>query len=422
LVAGALVVVAPGCDEDVGGSPDRGKVVDSSSPVKDAGRDAEAITDRTDSGNEVVAGEDPVCGNGIIETGEVCDDGNTVDDEECSADCSVNHRCLDSVFEGDFIIENPEDIAGLDGHTAITGVLRIEGTELANLDGLECISSVGALQIMGNPLLTRIEGLIGLRRITGEATETTCCMGVAMPMPYDVQVQSEISDNRALTDLNGLRNLTSVKGTLTISTNDVLTDIHGLGALTDIDHLTISSNNALVALDGLNDIHYPYLQIHGNASLTSLESLSHLTSIGRLAVTSNSRLTNLRGLGNLTTLTSVLIHNNNSLTGLVRLDSGITKLGNLDISNNELLMSLDGLNNIGTIARSLIISNNASLTDLEGIYGITSVVRDLIIRSNARLSTCDAEALRENIGTGNIDGEIVICGNLPDACGSESCQ
>ena len=34
------------------------------------------------------------CGNGLLEPGENCDDGNTVTgDGTCSADCSSNEKC-----------------------------------------------------------------------------------------------------------------------------------------------------------------------------------------------------------------------------------------------------------------------------------------------------------------------------------------
>jgi cysteine-rich repeat protein len=32
----------------------------------------------------------PVCGNGIVEPGEVCDDGNDVDTDSCHNDCTPN--------------------------------------------------------------------------------------------------------------------------------------------------------------------------------------------------------------------------------------------------------------------------------------------------------------------------------------------
>ncbi len=31
----------------------------------------------------------PVCGNGLLEAGETCDDGNQVDDDGCQADCQL---------------------------------------------------------------------------------------------------------------------------------------------------------------------------------------------------------------------------------------------------------------------------------------------------------------------------------------------
>jgi cysteine-rich repeat protein len=31
----------------------------------------------------------PICGNGLLEAGETCDDGNQVDDDGCQADCQI---------------------------------------------------------------------------------------------------------------------------------------------------------------------------------------------------------------------------------------------------------------------------------------------------------------------------------------------
>src|SRR5437868_7428590 len=33
------------------------------------------------------------CGNGTVDTDEVCDDGNILDGDGCSKDCSSNERC-----------------------------------------------------------------------------------------------------------------------------------------------------------------------------------------------------------------------------------------------------------------------------------------------------------------------------------------
>ncbi len=51
----------------------------------------------------------PVCGNGIVEAGETCDDGNRVDDDGCQTDCSRNQ--LNPGDQTDF---------GLDGSPILT--------------------------------------------------------------------------------------------------------------------------------------------------------------------------------------------------------------------------------------------------------------------------------------------------------------
>ncbi|HCF58984.1 MAG TPA: hypothetical protein DFS52_13460, partial [Myxococcales bacterium] len=37
--------------------------------------------------------KEPVCGNGTVESGEACDDGNAVDGDGCSADCKSTEQC-----------------------------------------------------------------------------------------------------------------------------------------------------------------------------------------------------------------------------------------------------------------------------------------------------------------------------------------
>jgi len=45
-----------------------------------------------------VLGAQPVCGNGVVEVGEQCDDGNVVPNDGCSATCTL--ECGDGVLEG----------------------------------------------------------------------------------------------------------------------------------------------------------------------------------------------------------------------------------------------------------------------------------------------------------------------------------
>ena len=79
---------------------------------------------------------EPVCGNGAIEEGEVCDDGNTADNDYCSADClSATGSC------GDGAVQSNEDCD--DGNAA---------TETCAYGLLNCDVCDGpAFQTLGHP-------------------------------------------------------------------------------------------------------------------------------------------------------------------------------------------------------------------------------------------------------------------------------
>jgi len=53
-------------------------------------------TDTTESDTDV----EPVCGDGVVDDGEACDDGNDVDDDECSNEC-VAASCGDGIVNSD---------------------------------------------------------------------------------------------------------------------------------------------------------------------------------------------------------------------------------------------------------------------------------------------------------------------------------
>ena len=59
-------------------------------------------------GEKYCRGEEPICGNGIIEEGEVCDDGNTSDNDQCSSDC--RNKCeMDKKWDGNSCVGDGED-------------------------------------------------------------------------------------------------------------------------------------------------------------------------------------------------------------------------------------------------------------------------------------------------------------------------
>jgi cysteine-rich repeat protein len=113
-----------------------------------------------DNGANAGAGGAPeaVCGNGITEPGELCDDGNNVDGDGCSADCSSvdpgyyctdGHGCVRVVTCGNGIIEGDE--ACDDGNTksgdgCSSGCDKIEDGYACIKPGEPCVS----LPVCGN--------------------------------------------------------------------------------------------------------------------------------------------------------------------------------------------------------------------------------------------------------------------------------
>jgi cysteine-rich repeat protein len=79
-------------------------------------------------------GDDPVCGNGIIEENELCDDGNTVTERRCeygTAECTLcNESCSETIeltgpFCGDGTVQRDEEEC--DGSEFCTSQCIIEG-------------------------------------------------------------------------------------------------------------------------------------------------------------------------------------------------------------------------------------------------------------------------------------------------------
>ena len=130
-------------------------------------------------------------------------------------------------------------------------------------------------------------------------------------------------------------------------------------------------------------------------TLTSLEGLGNLYSVGGLRLRANPALTSLDGFRNVT-----------------RID------GDLEIVNNRALTNVDGLHKLARIGGKLEIRDNASLTSLEGLRNVTRIDGDLGIFGNEPLdyderkrrhtrSQGDEQAARESEGSIFSDGEAL---------------
>jgi hypothetical protein len=301
------------------------------------------------------------------------------------------------------------DLTALDALTSIGGSLEIEDNDLLNsLSGLDNIdaSTISSLSIFWNLALSTCEvqsvcdylanpnGTIeiyanapGCR--SQEEVEAACPPPPCLPEGIHFTTQAQIDNFQAnypgctqiegdvvigdylckgdITNLNGLRVVTSIGGSLTISNNTLLNSLTGLNSLTSVVRaFWLYGNNSLSDLTGLEGLtavgHFLY--IYGNDSLTKLEGLENLVSIG----------------------------------------------GYLEIINNDALSSLMGLENLQSLGDHLWITGNATLTDLTALDKLDAgTITYLSIMGNPLLSNCEAKSICDYLASPN--GSINICNN-----------
>jgi len=353
------------------------------------------------------------------------------------------------------------DLRGFESLAEVAATLTISGNNnLSDLDELSALESIGgSLSITGNDRLTSLAGLSTLQSIAGDeltisdnpdlasiaGLEGVTELGQALPAP---PARITISDNPDLTHLDGMPSLSSLEGTLTISNNDSLTDISGVenivtlsgpvvisgnlelnnlhGLITSpsgsavqlyLDSLTVSDNDALTNLNGLQDLvniggatppmtpDTKLLSIDGNPSLSSLAALSNLENIwGNLVIRDNDVLSSTSGL------------------------SSLERVQTIEITDNETLEDINGFHGVGSIwfngatnpntatDGNLKISRNPGLRNLGGLTFLTHVDGDVIIDDNASLPVLD-DGVFSSPGLGGlgslqtVGGDLVISNN-----------
>jgi hypothetical protein len=278
----------------------------------------------------------------------------------------------------------------------VTGTLTIAGNDITNLDSLYKLTRVGRFTIRNNASLTNITGLRSLRRVDGDL---------------------QITANARLASLDGLSNLTFVKGSLGIG-NASLTDLEGLSALDSVGNLNITGNPALTSLNGLRSLAFVSggLEISGNPALTDLEGLGGVTELGRfttgvyLTIANNRSLTNIDGLRAISFVNHGIIIADNpalkNLNGFSALTSiGGGQYGSLEIARNSSLTDMDGLSSLTRISGDsyLSLNGNVSLLRCCGLYGLlqNNGVRTIAISGN---------------GAGCTRDEIIAGGLCPHRC------
>lgn len=210
----------------------------------------------------------------------------------------------------------------------------------------------------------------------------------------------------AINNLNGLFQVTAIKGNLTIKNNSALKSLEGLVNLNYIGgNLYFYNNDALTNLSGFKNLTAidGYLFIADNAKLNNPGALSKLNHVGGfLSIGSNNALTNLDHLtDNLKNIGGYLsIANNKVLSDLNGLANLTSVKGYLNLVNNDALNDFSGLSNLKEIDGYIKISGNDMLTSLNGLQNIdpstiqsSDINEDLEIVNNPMLSECDISSV-----------------------------
>ncbi|MBN1770923.1 MAG: hypothetical protein JXB32_06680 [Deltaproteobacteria bacterium] len=121
LAAGCGSVVAT---EDDGGTHDDGRDGDGGYDG-DTGPDDAADGDPGDTADDGPTDVPAVCGNGVVEPGEECDDANTVAGDGCEPDCTWSCETHDDCNDDEYC--NGEEICS--GHVCVHGGAPADGTE-----------------------------------------------------------------------------------------------------------------------------------------------------------------------------------------------------------------------------------------------------------------------------------------------------
>jgi hypothetical protein len=197
---------------------------------------------------------------------------------------------------------NLSDLHGLGGLTSVDRITVTSNAALTNLAGLPDGLAPTQVEIADNKLLASLDGLPNF---------TT---------PGALQV--EIDDNPLLIDLGGLWDCCADQTlALSLDGNDKLPDLDGLENFTRLESLRLSDNVSLENLDGLDglievhelDIAFDHCATGNDVNFVDLYGAPNLSKIDVLQIQWAGGLTSIAGLAGVTSLTKLLIRNNEML-------------------------------------------------------------------------------------------------------------
>lgn len=156
----------------------------------------------------------------------------------------------------------------------------LECTSDINLNAISSIKSIGGDFSLGNTKITSLEGLNNLQSVGGTMTISICNSLQTLVGLNSITKMGGLylSGNQELTDISALNKITSLKNGLFITENKKLSSIAGLNNIKTIGNkLSISSNDSLKSINDLANADIAgikSLEIRGNRSLSLCQELN----------------------------------------------------------------------------------------------------------------------------------------------------
>jgi len=341
-----------------------------------------------------------------------CPTGNLVFNTQSEIDsfASIYPGCTELNVDIQINGSGITNLSGLSQVNAMNGELRIFDTSITTLGSLGTFNFFGSnsgLYISGNLNLTSLGNLTGeLNRpdATGLLLKDLPGISSLNELAGITLISSFWLENMpGLATLSGLEN-TAITGIfLLIRNNDNLTDLTALsGNLGSFNGLTISDNDSLITLNGLNGIEMmdngiasSFLNLTNNAVLTNLDALNSITFLPKnFRVVGNTQLPNLMGFSNMTgTAETVDIYENDTLQDLVGLEGINNVINQFTIRLNDNLLSLDGLQGLQNTGNNpalwVWLGENPLLTDISALNNLNpNSVSFCQFENNTNLSAC----------------------------------
>ena len=276
--------------------------------------------------------------------------------------------------------------------------LELDGSDFSNQDvrSFSIVKSIsGDLLISNNPAISSLDGLRNIRFIGGKLLLEN--LGITTISEFE-RLRSagaiEIKNNRFLKNISGFVSVNLIQDNLSILANPELSLLSGFNSLKQIRTGKLQLCN-LPKLSGLNG--FGSLSTIGNClHLESCVNLDNLCSLSNLRMVGNIYIDILRNVADLRCLKGIFEHSP-EFRGEIRIvRTGIKDItfmrnlkathGSIDLQRNK-IVSLEGLDNLVSVNGNFNLSANRipwlkRLSKLERINGMLDVSKNKLITLN----------------------------------------